>query len=92
MKTLQQIAQENPLYYADMAVEANSLNKTLAVDENDELILVETSKPILSYQESRSLKYPPFQEQLDMIYWDNVNGTDLWLQTISAIKSEFPKE
>lgn len=92
MKTLPQIAAENPLYYADMAVKANNTGKTLATNENDELILIETNQPQLSYKENRLLRYPSIQEQLDMLYWDNVNETNLWQEAISAVKAEYPKE
>ena len=52
------------------------------------------SQPIanLTYVEHRLLSYPPIPEQLDMLYWDKINGTNLWQQTISNIKSCFPKE
>lgn len=92
MKTLEQIAEENPLYYADMAVKANISNKILCVDDNDQLILIDTPQPELSYKELRLLKYPSIQEQLDMIYWDKINDTNLWQETIANIKSKYPKE
>lgn len=38
----------------------------------------------------RLLNYPLIEEQLDMIYWDQVNGTTVWKDTISQIKSERP--
>lgn len=92
MKTLEQIAEESPLYYADMAVKANTSNKILCVDDNDQLILIDTPQPELSYKELRLLKYPSIQEQLDMIYWDKINDTNLWQETIANIKSKYPKE
>jgi hypothetical protein len=91
MKTLEKIAGQNPLYYADMASKANAENKSLSV-KNGKLVLIETVQPELSIQEKRALAYPNIQEQLDMIYWDRVNGTDTWIETISAIKNKYPKE
>ena len=35
--------------------------------------------------------YPPIQEQLDMQYWDSVNGTTTWKDAIAAVKTENPK-
>tara|TARA_Y100000034_G_C6873959_1_gene399379 strand:+ start:1489 stop:1839 length:351 start_codon:yes stop_codon:yes gene_type:complete len=35
--------------------------------------------------------YPPMTDQLDIIYWDKVNGTTIWKDTIDAIKAKFPK-
>ena len=35
--------------------------------------------------------YPSLEEQADMQYWDAINGTTVWLDTIAAIKLQFPK-
>ena len=35
--------------------------------------------------------YPSIQDQLDMQYWDSVNGTTTWKDAIEAVKSENPK-
>lgn len=43
------------------------------------------------YFEKRAESYPPIQTQLDMQYWDTVNGTTVWKDKISAIKAKFPK-
>jgi hypothetical protein len=44
-----------------------------------------------SYIELRQQAYPSLQEQQDMQYWDAINGTTLWQDTITAIKEEYPK-
>ena len=41
------------------------------------------------YQRDRV--YPSIGEQLDMQYWDNVNGTTTWNDTITKIKTDNPK-
>ena len=43
------------------------------------------------YQRLRASAYPPMQEQLDMQYWDGVNGTTTWQDAIATIKTENPK-
>ena len=48
-------------------------------------------KPAPSYKEQRMAAYPPVGEQLDMIYWDKVNGTNLWQEMIANIKTTYPK-
>ena len=48
--------------------------------------------PEPSYAEKRLAEYPPISEQLDMIYWDKVNDTNNWQDTITAIKTKYPKE
>jgi len=35
--------------------------------------------------------YLPIADQLDMIYWDNVNGTTTWKDSIAATKAAHPK-
>jgi hypothetical protein len=43
------------------------------------------------YKYSRAAAYPTIQEQLDMQYWDGVNGTTIWADTVASVKSENPK-
>lgn len=43
------------------------------------------------YQRQRAKEYPSIQEQLDMQYWDAINGTTTWQDAINAVKQEFPK-
>ena len=44
-----------------------------------------------SYDRLRQQEYPSREEQLDMMYWDKVNGTTVWEDTIQAIKDKYPK-
>ena len=43
------------------------------------------------YATLRSQEYPSLQEQEDMKYWDEINGTTVWRDTITAIKEKYPK-
>ena len=43
------------------------------------------------YQRDRATAYPSIQDQLDMQYWDNVNGTTNWEDTIAKVKADNPK-
>jgi len=43
------------------------------------------------YAALRSQEYPSRDEQFDMMYWDKVNGTTVWEDTIQAIKDKYPK-
>ena len=43
------------------------------------------------YQRDRAKDYPSIQEQLDMQYWDKINGTNKWQQAINAVKQKYPK-
>jgi hypothetical protein len=49
-------------------------------------------EPEKSYVEKRLAEYPSISDQLDMMYWDRVNGTNLWQETIAEIKAKYPKE
>ncbi len=44
-----------------------------------------------SYKFSRQDAYPSLAEQLDMQYWDSVNGTTTWKDAIAKVKSDNPK-
>ena len=52
----------------------------------------EPAVPEPTYVEKRMAEYPSITDQLDMIYWDKVNGTNLWQEKIAAIKAKYPKE
>ena len=52
----------------------------------------EPKTPEPNYAQKRALEYPPITEQLDMIYWDKINNTNLWIDKINEIKSKYPKE
>ena len=43
------------------------------------------------YQRDRATAYPSIQEQLDIQYWDKVNGTTNWEDAIAKVKSDNPK-
>jgi hypothetical protein len=43
------------------------------------------------YQRDRATAYPSIQEQLDMQYWDKVNGTTNWQDAIAKVKLDTPK-
>ena len=44
-----------------------------------------------SYDRLRVAEYPSREDQLDMMYWDKINGTTTWEDTITAIKERHPK-
>ena len=43
------------------------------------------------YKEKREDAYPDWQTQMDMQYWDSVNGTTTWKDAIAKVKSDNPK-
>ena len=42
------------------------------------------------YKVARQSAYASIQDQLDMQYWDNVNGTTTWKEHIAQVKSDNP--
>ena len=43
------------------------------------------------YIQARQEAYGSVQDQLDMQYWDGVNGTTIWADHIAQVKSDNPK-
>ena len=43
------------------------------------------------YKRARQEAYPSIPDQLDMLYWDNVNDTTTWKDAIAEIKADNPK-
>lgn len=43
------------------------------------------------YAQQRLREYPSIVEQLDMMYWDTVNGTTTWVDEITRIKEKYSK-
>ena len=44
-----------------------------------------------SYARTRLTAYASIGDQLDMQYWDNINGTTTWKDHVAAIKAAHPK-
>ena len=63
-----------------------SSDKILA--KQQELIAEYNAK---QYQRDRAKAYPSIQEQLDLQYWDKINGTNNWQNAINAVKAQYPK-
>lgn len=59
---------------------------------NAEITRLQAEYNAKQYQRDRAIAYPSLQEQLDMQYWDAINGTTTWQDAINAVKQQFPKE
>ena len=44
-----------------------------------------------TYARNRATAYASTGDQLDMQYWDSVNGTTTWKDHVASIKNKFPK-
>jgi uncharacterized protein YlzI (FlbEa/FlbD family) len=70
------------------------LNDTQPIPANQILakqIELQAEYEAKQYQRDRQKQYPSIADQLDMLYWDKVNGTENWLNSIESVKSRFPK-
>jgi hypothetical protein len=56
-----------------------------------EVIRLQAEYDAKQYARDRASAYPSMQEQLDMQYWDGVNGTTTWQDAIEAVKTGNPK-
>ena len=60
-------------------------------DIEAKMVEVQAEYDANQYQRDRATAYPTIQEQLDMQYWDKVNGTTNWEDAIAKVKSDNPK-
>ena len=60
-------------------------------DIEAKMVEVQADYDANQYQRDRATAYPTIQEQLDMQYWDKVNGTTNWQTAIAKVKSDTPK-
>lgn len=57
----------------------------------DEIERLKILKEKLKYRRDRKAEYLPLEEQLDLLYWDGVNGTTDWSNHVAEIKAKYPK-
>jgi len=62
------------------------------VTDEEWLFIQEANKPIPTYRDKRIQALPSIGDQLDMQYWDSVNGTTIWKDMITKLKNDIPKE
>ena len=68
-----------------------AVKTTLKEVDTEELARLDAEWDAVQYQRDRAAAYPSIQEQLDMQYWDSVNGTTTWADAIAAVKAAHPK-
>ena len=70
------------------------LNGTTPIPKADieaKIVELQAEYDANQYQRDRAKEYPSIQEQLDMQYWDSVNGTTIWQDKINEVKTKYPK-
>ena len=67
-------------------------NGTTPIPKSDiEAKMVEVQADYDAKQYQRDRVYPSIQDQLDMQYWDKVNGTTTWEDAVAKVKLDNPK-
>jgi hypothetical protein len=93
MNTLQAIKKINPNAKVAITQKPNEdevitwLDGTAEISQAD----IDAKKSEFAYVEARERAYPTIQEQLDMQYHDEINGTTTWKDTIAKVKADNPK-
>ena len=100
-KIIKAILKINP--NAEVTVRGNDINTceiewhngTTPIPKADieaKMVEVQAEYDANQYQRDRATAYPTIQDQLDMQYWDNVNGTTTWEDAIAKVKADNPKD
>jgi hypothetical protein len=83
---------------AEVSVSNNDINTivwengTTPISKADiEAKMVELQADYDAKQYQRDRVYPSIQDQLDMQYWDSVNGTTTWKDAVAKVKLDNPK-
>ena len=58
---------------------------------DDEVARLQAEHDSKAYARARADAYAPIGDQMDMQYWDSVNGSRTWLDHIEAVKEAHPK-
>ena len=85
-----EIENEKPLYknVDNVHLEFNDTDYEYAIEMRAQAYFNEQQT---GYITNRAEAYGSIAEQLDMMYWDNVNGTTNWKDHIAQVKADYPK-
>ena len=86
-----ELKNDNPtLKSGDRVFEEAEYNETIDAWA-EEIRASEVDKETNGYKYDREVAYASIQDQLDMQYWDSVNGTTTWKDHIAQVKADNPK-
>jgi len=93
---VERILAPGPLTLTDAELEAHIANNVVGTkhsvsDVKAQVLALEQEINNNAYKANRVKAYASIEEQLDMQYWDKVNGTNLWQEHIDAVKAAHPK-
>ena len=86
----QEIEAAKPLYKQvnNERLEFNDSDYEQAIGDRKNSLLNDYN---FGYIQARQESYGSVQDQLDMMYWDGVNGTTTWADHIAQVKADNPK-
>ena len=77
--------------YADIVWKDENETMPTEAEVNAAIVEVQAEIEANRYKQERATAYASLAEQLDMQYWDRVNGTSTWKEHIDAVKAAHPK-
>ena len=77
--------------YSNIKVIIDGFTKPSEEDVNAKITELKNAYASAQYKRQRTTSYPSIQEQLDMQYWDKVNGTTTWQDAVAKVKNDIPK-
>ena len=93
MKAIRRLHPEGSFVVMDdgkiVSNENPEIEKVTKEQINAEVLKIEEEDKKTQYQRDR--KYPRINEQLDLLYWDKVNGTNKWQEAVAKVKAKYPK-
>ena len=82
------------IYDADNGLnwlDTNSQNKPSQSAIDAKITELQADYDAKEYQRDRAAAYPSIQDQLDMMYHDQVDGTTTWKDAVAAVKAAHPQ-
>ncbi len=85
------IPNDQKMTYENIIIHNNSIEKPTKKEIEEKIQELKNKYELKQYQRDRAKDYPTLADQLDMQYWDKINGTNKWQQAINAVKQKYPK-
>ena len=74
-----------------VTIEGRAVTSGEATQIDTEVIRLQAEYDAQEYARNRAVSFPSWQEQMDMQYHDELNGTTTWKDAVAKVKSDNPK-
>ena len=68
------------------------VTESVVTEDAAKTLMDAASEAVKTYADHRREAYGSIVDQIDMQYWDAVNGTTVWNDHVAAIKAAHPKD